>query len=145
MIRNFIIRISKIVFRKQNAILALSRENQWANYYHDSIRGVEFLEKLSLNIGGWAPGYPFFYLLHRVLNDIKPSNLELGLGESSKFISTYIEHNLTNTQHIIIEQSGEWKDLFLGKFKLSKKSSIDVCKLTQINVKGVSSLFLFKY
>jgi hypothetical protein len=69
----------------------LLKDLEWANIYRDSIRGKEWLEKLPLNVGRAAVNYNFFYVLNRILNDYKPNRiLEFGLGESSKFISTYI-------------------------------------------------------
>lgn len=136
MIKRFIKRIKK-KFIKKNESLLISRELEWAHYYHDSIRGIEFIEKLNLNIGRWAGNYTFFYLLNRILNDYQPKSIiEFGLGESSKFISKYIENRLQETNHTIVEQSEEWKESFLSRFKLSKNSSIDICELRQIEVKG---------
>ena len=100
-------------------------ENMWANIYHDSIRGFEELEKLPLNIGRWAGNYSFFFILHRVLTEFKPENiLELGLGESSKFISKYIESYLPETKHIITEHDISWIEVFESKFSLSSRSTI---------------------
>jgi hypothetical protein len=69
------------------------RENYWANVFHDSIRGYKELQNLSLNIGRFAGSYSMFYLLSRILKDYMPQNvLELGIGETTKFISTFM-HN----------------------------------------------------
>jgi hypothetical protein len=55
------------------------KEIEWAHIYHDSIRGIEWIQGLSLNIGRWAGNYSFFYVLNRILMDYKPKNiLELG-------------------------------------------------------------------
>ena len=88
-----------------NELLSAHNELLWASIYHDSIRDKEWINKLSLNVGRWAVGYPFLYILNRVLSDFKPKNiLELGLGESSKIISSYLEYYLIDSfQHIIIE------------------------------------------
>ena len=45
------------------------KEILWSSIYHDSIRDKEWLNKLSLNVGRWAVGYPFLYILNRVLSD----------------------------------------------------------------------------
>jgi hypothetical protein len=134
--RKFFKKIKK-KFQKKNELLLSSREIEWAHYYHDSIRGIEFIENLNLNIGRWAGNYTFFYLLNRILNDYQPKSIiEFGLGESSKFVSKYIEHKLLDTQHIIVEQSKEWQESFLKRFDLSKNTSIDICELKQIEVNG---------
>lgn len=135
-IRKFIKKIRKLFVKNEEALL-LTREIEWANYYHDSIRGIDFIEKLNLNIGRWAGNYTFFYLLNRILREYKPSKIiEFGLGESSKFISKYIENELEETQHLVVEQSFEWKNVFLDKFELSKNSKVEICEITEINVKG---------
>lgn len=112
-------------------------ELEWAHIYHDSIRGKEWLEKLPLNVGRWAGNYTFFYVLNRVLNDAKPKSiLELGLGESSKFITTYIQNELFYTQHDIIEQDINWVEYFKKQFVLSNNSRIEVCPLIQKEILG---------
>ncbi len=132
-----IIKKIKKLFQKKNELLLSSKEVEWAHYYHDSIRGIDFIEKLNLNIGRWAGNYTFFYLLNRILNDYQPKSvIEFGLGESSKFISKYVENKLYDTKHIIVEQSIEWKESFLTRFNLSKNTLIDICELRQIEVKG---------
>ncbi|UOX34021.1 hypothetical protein LXD69_00565 [Flavobacterium sediminilitoris] len=136
MIRKLIKKIKKL-FVKNNESLLISKEIEWAHYYHDSIRGIDFIEKLNLNVGRWAGNYTFFYLLNRILKEYKPNSIiEFGLGESSKFISKYIENELKETQHLIIEQSLEWKKIFLERFNLSENSKVDICEVTQNNIKG---------
>lgn len=104
---------------------ALTNELIWANVYHDSIRGVACLNNLSINIGRWAGNYSFFYILKRILFDLKPESiLELGLGESSKFISTLVSNNILQSSHIIIEHDEEWIKKFNKEFELSGSSEI---------------------
>ncbi|MFZ4784042.1 MAG: hypothetical protein ACOYLH_01110 [Flavobacteriales bacterium] len=115
--------------QKLNAQLA---ELQWADVYHDSIRGRAWLENLPLNVGRWAGGYAFFYVLNRLMGDYKPSSvIEFGLGESSKFISRYIENELTATKHTIVEHDPEWVNAFKSRFSLSNQSSIEVFELQE--------------
>ena len=112
-----------------------SKEIEWAHVYHDSIRGKEWLEKLPLNIGRWAGNYTFFYILNRILNDFKPTSiLEFGLGESSKFVSSYIENELQNTTHLIIEQNKDFYKDFLKRHQLPSQSKVSICPLYQKNV-----------
>lgn len=111
------------------------KELEWAQIYHDSIRGQEGIKDLSLNIGRWAGNYTFFYILNRVLKDYKPLNiLELGLGESSKFISTYLDFYLTESNHLIIEQDKSWASVFNTNFVLSKRSKIEVCPILEKDI-----------
>lgn len=111
------------------------KELEWAHIYHDSIRGKKWLQDLSLNIGRWAGNYTFFYVLYRVLNDSKPlSILEFGLGESSKFISFFLENELVNSKHLIIEQDLDWFKKFEKKFQLSIRSKVAICTLYKRNI-----------
>lgn len=117
--------------------LALSRENEWAHIYHDSIRGKAFLQNLGLNVGRWAGNYSFFYILNRILSDYKPKGiLDLGLGESSKFISTYLTHYLLDSHHTVIEQDVEWIKAFSERFTLSDRSQIIHCPIVETQIKG---------
>ncbi|AXO81598.1 hypothetical protein DZC78_14775 [Olleya aquimaris] len=103
----------------------LTNEVIWANVFHDSIRGVDCLNNLSINVGRWAGNYSFFYILKRILFDVKPQSiLELGLGESSKFISTLIKNDIINASHVIIEHDREWINRFNTNFSLSNQSKI---------------------
>lgn len=115
----------------------LLQELNWADVFHDSIRGFDWLEKLPLNIGRWAGGYNFFYVLVRILNDYRPSRiLELGLGESSKLISVFAENNPETELHTIIEEDIEWKLNFEKNHRLSKSSIIEICPAKEIIVNG---------
>ncbi len=124
-------------FQMQEDLLWQGKELEWANHFHDSIRGIEKIEKLNLNIGRWAGGYAFFYILNRILNEYKPKTiLELGLGESSKFISTYLDFLLKDSTHTILEHSVAWQNSFCSRFVLSNSSQIKICELVKKNVKG---------
>lgn len=113
------------------------KELEWAQVYHDSIRGNKWLQDLPLNIGRWAGNYPFFYVLNRILMEYKPKSIiEFGLGESSKFISTFLDNYLKDSKHLIIEQSNEWNNFFLQNFTLSTNSEVKVLSLVKKEVKG---------
>lgn len=116
------------------------RELEWAHIYRDSIRGKKWLEELPLNVGRWAGNYSFFYVLNRILMDFKPKYiLDLGLGESSKFISTYLDNYLFDTKHVIVEQNEEWINVFQKKVLLSRRSNIVYCPVKEIEIKGFVS------
>lgn len=117
---------------RQIEIIAQNEELIWSSIFHDSIRGKKGIEDLSLNIGRWAGNYSFFYVLNRILNDYEPKRIiEFGLGESSKFVSTYLENYLLQSEHLIIEQNADWKKAFESRFQLSARSSINVLPLVK--------------
>lgn len=103
----------------------LLEENVWHHVLHESFRSNHWKTGLSLSIGRWAGGASFFYILHRVLEDIQPEKVvELGLGESSKLISSYASHEEWLKSHFIIEHSESWIAAFQKRFQLSEKSDI---------------------
>ena len=121
----------------QKRILLQAQEIEWAQVYHDSIRGKKFLINLQLNVGRWAGNYSFFYILNRVLMDYQPKSiLEFGLGESSKFISSYLDNCLIESKHIIIEQDENWAKSFINRFTLSERSEIKIFPLEQIQIEA---------
>ncbi len=121
----------------QQQLIRQNQELEWAHVYHDSIRGKVHLENLPLNIGRWAGNYAFFYLLNRIMSDAKPQRiLEFGLGESSKFIASCLEHDLKQGLHQIIEQSSEWATAFNSRFELGAYSKVSVCPLVKKQING---------
>jgi hypothetical protein len=128
----------------QKEILSYLKEIEWGLVYNDSIRGNPSLQNLPLNIGRWAGNYSFFYVLNRILSDYKPINiLEIGLGESTKLISTFIESEIKKTNHVIVEHDQEWINSFNNKFKLSTYSKIIFCPIKSENIKGHNSIVYF--
>ena len=131
----------KNIKKSQFEVSCEIRELLWSQIYHDSIRGKSFLEKTPFYIGRWAGNYTFFYVLNRVLSDYNPKNvLEFGLGETSKFISTYLENELIESRHTIIEHDIEWISNFENRFALSNRSNI-----LQLNLSEVSFQDHIKY
>ena len=97
----------------------------WHHVFHESFRSNLWKSELSLSIGRWAGGASFFYILHRVLEDIQPNKVvELGLGESSKLISSYASNEGWLQSHIILEHSDSWISAFRNRFQLSENSEI---------------------
>lgn len=136
MIKNFLQRISQYPSNQNR----LAKEILWGHVYRDSIRGNAWLESLPLNIGRWAGGYAFFYVLNRILNDYQPKKiLDLGLGESSKFVSTYLQNALLDSHHTIVEHAEDWKIAFENRFELSDRSKVIVCPMIKTTVNGFDS------
>lgn len=121
---------------RQQKIISQNDELIWASVFHDSIKGIKGVENLPLNVGRWAGSYPFFYVLNRILQEYQPKKiLEFGLGESSKFISTYLQHHLLESEHIIIEHDAKWKLNFQTNFILSSRSIVHELPLIKKNYK----------
>lgn len=122
------------ILEKLNELKLIEQENTWAHVFHNSIKGKDYIEQLPLNIGRWAGGYPFFYVLHRILSEFKPESIiEFGLGESTKLISTYLDKELLDSSHTVIEHDKFWIQSFQKRFKLSERVKIICCPLTKKN------------
>jgi hypothetical protein len=112
---------------------------RWGMVYHDSIRGKHWLENLSLNIGRWAGGYNFFYVLNRILADYKPQRiLEMGLGESTKFIIAYENHIQKLDKHVILEHDSQWFLKFKESIGVKNKSEFILSPLREQTFNGKS-------
>lgn len=111
---------------QQREQIGLLKELDWANVFHDATKNKKWFSELPLNIGRWAGGYPFFYILYRILNECElKSVLELGLGESTKLISEFIRNEKTQIKnHFVIEQDENWMKIFKTKFEVSDKTNI---------------------
>lgn len=128
---------NQLIIKQNNEIILQNKELIWSQVFHDSIRDKKELCNLSINIGRWAGSYTMFYLLYRILEEFKPNKiLELGLGESSKFISKFLENYAENSSHLIIEQDEDWKKSFNIKHKLSKQSDIILSSIVDIEING---------
>lgn len=128
-------------FRYFVKLFGLARESNWANVYHDSIRGRVWLTDLGLNVGRMAGNYTFFYVLHRILSDYRPKSvIEFGLGESTKMISTYLKNYLTDSDHIVVEHDQAWVDHFSTIFEVSDRTHIKVFPISEKSVKSKTYL-----
>ncbi len=118
---------------------ALINEIMWANVWHDTIRGIEWLDDLpSISPGRMAVGYNYLYVMTRILNDKRPEHvLDLGLGISSTLISWYMSYyKKTGFEHTIIEHDKQWGDYYLSRHKLSDYSNILFLKRNTKEING---------
>lgn len=123
--------------RNQKEIIRYSRELNWANIFHDSIKGKEWLDGLSLNVGRWGSNYAFFYIINRILTDFRPTTiLEFGLGESTKFISLFLEAKNQSCRHLVLEQDENWRNTYLKNNKIYAPSEIKICGVREVKFKG---------
>ena len=123
----------------QEKLLQLAQEQIWAQKFHDSIRGLKEVSEVSYFIGNWAGNYTFFYLLSRLLQEFKFERiLELGLGESSKFITTFLKSQNTPAHfcHDIFEQNKAFAEHFTHKCNLWQNSNITIVGLIEQDILG---------
>ncbi len=128
-----------LILKNQNKILLSIQEQIWAQKFNDSIRGLKEVSEVSYFIGNWAGNYTFFYLLSRLLQEFKFERiLELGLGESSKFISTFLKSQDTSEHfcHDVYEQNQTFAEHFKTKCSLSQNTNIKVIDLIEKDILG---------
>lgn len=122
----------------------LLNENIWAHIFHDTINRESWLKEKDFSPGRWAAGYPVLYMLYRVLNEVRPLNiLELGLGQSTRMISQYVDAE-ENCKHIVVEHDYEWINFFENNFKVPEKTRILLKELHMKSFNGVSQVRQYK-
>ncbi len=96
----------------------------WANIFHDTIKSSTWLHGVPLSPGRWAVGYPYLYVLYRVLNELRPKSiLDIGLGTSTDMISAYAAH-VPEARHVTVEASAEWIAFYKKNRSLSPRTEI---------------------
>ncbi|NMD37403.1 MAG: class I SAM-dependent methyltransferase [Christensenellaceae bacterium] len=122
----------------------LSSEAVWANVFNNTISSSSWLNDKTFYPGRWAVGYPFLYVMYRILNEIKPQSiLELGLGQTSRMIGQYAA-NRKNTKHYVVEGDKDWADFFINDFKLSEQSEIVILDYEFIKYKEDDRVRVYK-
>ena len=105
----------------------ISNENLFATIFHDSSKNSEWLD-IPLSLSSWAIGYPYAYILFRILDEIKPKNiLEMGMGQSTKIINEYVKHS-KNIKYDIVEHDKNWIDFFKTNTNVDELSNIHLLK-----------------
>lgn len=111
----------------RNALAALERtanETLWAEIWNNTITESSWLEQRSFSPGRFAVGYPFLYVLYRILDEVKPQSiLELGLGQSTKMLSQYAKQQ-SGATHKVVESDKEWIDFFSKNYAIPSNTEI---------------------
>lgn len=111
--------------RQQAAAATRSADEAvWAAIFNNTITHSTWLLDKTFSPGRWAVGYPYLYVMYRVLNEARPKRiLELGLGQSTRMIAQYAAA-FDDVEHIVVEHDQEWIDFFCNDFQLSSRSKI---------------------
>lgn len=97
----------------------LANETLWAQVFGSTIASSSWLRDPSFSPGRWAVGYPYLYVMYRILNEIRPMRiLELGMGQSTRMISQYARE-FPGVEHIVVEHDDKWIEFFSRGFKLA--------------------------
>lgn len=130
---------TKIKYLKNGLVenMKTSKEILWAEIFNSTINKSKWFNE-SISPGRWAVGYPFLYVLYRILDEVKPNKvLELGLGQSSKLTCSYTNFNKgRDIFHCIIDHDEGWENFFTnGNEELfkDKNSEIIIIPLETVN------------
>lgn len=117
---------------------SLARELIWATIFNSTIAGNTWMQGVSFSPGRWAVGYPFLYVLFRVLNDFRPQSiLELGLGQTTTMISQYAKE-LNPKTHIVVEHDQSWIDFYTNEYPVPDCTEILRLDLAMSEIEGCS-------
>ncbi|MFW2512564.1 hypothetical protein ACNI3K_02180 [Demequina sp. SO4-13] len=109
-------------------------ESVWAAVYRDTTDRSDWLTDQTVSPGRWAVGYPFLYVLYRVLDEARPTSiLELGLGQSTKVTAQYAAH-ATAVDHTVVEHDPEWISTFAANFAVPSTTRIRSLDLTTVEL-----------
>ena len=123
-ISNLELRINSVDAKHSQKVRS-AEESLWADIFNQTVNDSIWLKNKTFSPGRWAVGYPYLYVMYRVLNEVKPTNiLELGLGVSTKIIGQYAGY-YNNVNHTVVENDSEWIDFFNRDFKLSDNTKIE--------------------
>ncbi len=124
---------------EHNNMIGLERKLQeliWSEVYHDTIRGSKWLSpELSFSPGRGAIGYQLMYVLYRVMNETNPKSiLELGLGQSTKLIGSYVSFKNGECKHYVVEHDEEWINFFSNHFPIPDSTEIIKCDIEDVSI-----------
>lgn len=119
-------------------------EAVWAEIFNNTIAGSTWLKDVSFSPGRWAVGYPYLYVMYRVLNEMRPKRiLELGLGQSTRMIAQYAAA-FDDVEHIVVEHDPEWIQFFCNSFQLPANSKIVPLELEMVPYKEAEAVRVYK-
>lgn len=118
---------------KSDEMLRIAKELLWRDIFVDTVKGYTWYHAQSLSLGRWAIGYNYAYVLARVLDEFRPTNiLECGLGQSSKIITEYVSAN-TDVNCDIVEQDQNWVEFFKRNYRPNNRTNIYVKNIVEID------------
>lgn len=119
-------------------------ETVWAEIFNNVISDSSWLHNTAFSAGRWAVGYPYLYVMYRILNEICPKRiLDLGLGQSTRMIGQYTMAN-EDVMHFVVEHDPEWIAFFKRDFALSERSRIIQLDREMEPYKEASEVRVFK-
>lgn len=114
------------------------KELVWANVFHDYVRGIYYLNDISLSPGRWSGNYSFLFAVCKILREFKPKGvLELGLGESSFLVNNILSNEMPDIHHTVLENNQEWIDHYTKNHEFDSISIIKKVTLKSIRLQDL--------
>lgn len=99
-------------------------ETLWAEIFKDTTSSSDWLHDKTFSPGRWAVGYPYLYVLYRILNEVRPQRvLELGLGQSTRMMAQFAAGD-DGVQHLVVEHDDDWIKFFSSNYRLPDSTHI---------------------
>ena len=119
-------------------------EAVWAQIFNNTISESLWLKDKTFSPGRWAVGYPYLYVMYRVLNETRPKRiLELGLGQSTRMIAQYAAA-FQDVEHIVVEHDPEWVEFFCNDFPIPKNTKVVMLEREMVPYKDAEAVRVFK-
>lgn len=119
-------------------------EAVWAQIFNNTISESLWLKDKAFSPGRWAVGYPYLYVMYRVLNETRPKRiLELGLGQSTRMIAQYAAA-FQDVEHIVVEHDPEWVEFFCNDFPIPKNTKVVMLEREMAPYKDAEAVRVFK-
>lgn len=107
-------------------------EAVWAQIFNNTITNSTWLKDKTFSPGRWAVGYPYLYVMYRVLDEARPKHiLELGLGQSTRMIAQYAAA-FDDVEHIVVEQDAQWIKFFSQNYACPPSTTLMHIPVTEI-------------
>ena len=119
-------------------------EAVWAQIFNNTISESLWLKDKTFSPGRWAVGYPYLYVMYRVLNETRPKRiLELGLGQSTRMIAQYAAA-FQDVEHIVVENDKSWIRFFSENLPLSPRTQVLELDLEMRSYNGIQNIRVYK-
>ena len=119
-------------------------ESVWADIFNQTVSDSTWLIDKTFAPGRWAVGYPYLYVMFRVLNETKPKRiLELGLGQSTRMIAQYAAAH-EGVEHFVVEHDPAWIEFFVNGFTLPTATKIVQLPWDYVTYKEAESVRVYK-
>ena len=134
----------RVIKQKAEKAMRSASEAVWAEVFNSAIKNCSWLKDVLLSPGRWAVGYPYLYVMFRILNELRPKSiLEFGLGQSTRMIAQYAAAN-KDVKHYVVEHDKNWIEFFGNDCILPENTEIVVLDYDFVSYKEAKKVRIYK-